>query len=290
MIPPQVAVFGEVPWNTYTVMQVADSDSTAGALRSRAPEFPRRHSRRRSCSATTSSPSLYAHEIFHAWNVKRMRPAEMWPYRYDRPQPTPLLWISEGITDYYADLAEVRGGVIDARGFYAQTDAKIDEIAKRPPIALEDASLSTWMHPRRWHERTSTIRRDRSPGFLLDIMIRDASDNKRSLDTVMRELYETTYKTGARLHAPTTGGARCSRAAGGKSFADFNARYIDGREPYPWDAVLPLAGMRLARDTVNEPRVGIGTVQDSTGVHVTEVVLAAQPRRRECRSAIFCSL
>jgi predicted metalloprotease with PDZ domain len=63
-----------------------------------------------------------------------------------------------------------------------------------------------------------------------------------------------------------------SRAANGKSFTDFNARYIDGRDPYPWDAVLPLAGMRLARDTIKEPRLGIGSVQDSTGLHVTEVV------------------
>ena len=59
--------------------------------------------------------SLYAHEIFHAWNVKRLRPSELWPYRYDQEQPTPLLWISEGITDYYADLAD-GAGRCDQRG------------------------------------------------------------------------------------------------------------------------------------------------------------------------------
>ena len=55
-----------------------------------------------------------------------------------------------------------------------------------------------------------------------------------------------------------------TRAANDKSFTDFYARYIDGREPYPWDAVLPLAGLRLARDTIREPRVGISTIQDSS--------------------------
>lgn len=57
-------------------------------------------------------PSLYAHEIFDSWNVKRLRPVEMWPYQYSHPQPTPWVRVSEGITDYYADLAEVRGGVV----------------------------------------------------------------------------------------------------------------------------------------------------------------------------------
>ena len=52
-----------------------------------------------------------AHEFFHVWNVKRIRPAEMWPYDYDREQFTPLLWVSEGITDYYGDLVLARTGL-----------------------------------------------------------------------------------------------------------------------------------------------------------------------------------
>lgn len=107
--------------------------------------------------------SFYAHEIFHSWNVKRLRPADLYPYRYDQPQPTRLLWISEGITDYYADLAEVRGGVIDASGFYLATGDKISQVAALPPTSLEDASLSTWIHPR---DGTEYIYypRDPSPG------------------------------------------------------------------------------------------------------------------------------
>src|SRR5204862_5240205 len=90
-------------------------------------------------------PSLYAHEIFHSWNVKRLRPADMWPYVYDRPQPTPWLWVSEGITDYYADLAEVRGGAIDDRGFYALTSGKMNEVQDSPPDSIDDATLNTWI-------------------------------------------------------------------------------------------------------------------------------------------------
>jgi predicted metalloprotease with PDZ domain len=268
LIPPQVKVFGEVPWSTYTVLQIADpSFGGASAL-----EHQNSHVDIVNPGLLGSPilPSLYAHEIFHAWNVKRLRPSELWPYKYDQEQPTPLLWVSEGITDYYADLAQVRGGVIDARGFYSETTEKMSQVTSVPPIALEDASLSTWIHPR---DGTAYVYYPKGAlaGLLLDILIRDASDNRRSLDDVLRELYNTAYKNDRGFTSDEWWSA-VGRAANGKSFAEFNTRYIDGREPFPWDAVLPLGGMRLERDTLNEPRVGIGTVQDSSGLHVTEVV------------------
>jgi predicted metalloprotease with PDZ domain len=268
VIPAEVKVFGEVPWNTYSVLQITDPAYGGGS----GLEHQNSHVDVIGPGMVGSPvmPSLYAHEIFHAWNVKRLRPGDLWPYKYDQEQPTPLLWISEGITDYYADLAEVRGGVIDAAGFYAATGEKISEIADLPPTALEDASLSTWIHPRDGTEYVYYPKGSLA-GLLLDIVIRDASDNRRSLDDVMRELYNAAYKNNRGFTSDEWWSA-VSRAANGKSFTDFYARYIDGREPYPWDAVLPLAGMRLARDTLNEPRVGIGTVQDSSGVHVTEIV------------------
>ena len=267
LIPPEVKVFGEVPWNSYSVLQIADPSYGGGS----GLEHQNSHVDVLSPGmlGTPVLPSLYAHEIFHAWNVKRLRPSDLWPYRYDQEQPTPLLWISEGITDYYADLAQVRGGIVDANGFYAMTFDKMSQVDALPPTALEDASLSTWIHPR---DGTAEIYYPKGSlaGFLLDIIIRDASDNRRSLDDVMRDLYNTDYKNN-RGFTSDEWWAAVSRAANGKSFTDFYARYIDGRDPYPYDAVLPLAGLRLVRDTITEPRVGIGTVQDSSGVHVTQV-------------------
>ncbi|HEY5021329.1 MAG TPA: PDZ domain-containing protein, partial [Gemmatimonadaceae bacterium] len=267
LIPPEVKVFGEVPWNSYSVLQIADPSYGGGS----GLEHQNSHVDVLSPGmlGTPVLPSLYAHEIFHAWNVKRLRPSDLWPYRYDQEQPTPLLWISEGITDYYADLAQVRGGIVDANGFYVMTFDKMSQVDALPPTALEDASLSTWIHPR---DGTAEIYYPKGSlaGFLLDIIIRDASDNRRSLDDVMRDLYNTDYKN-SRGFTSDEWWAAVSRAANGKSFTDFYARYIDGRDPYPYDAVLPLAGLRLVRDTITEPRVGIGTVQDSSGVHVTQV-------------------
>ena len=99
--------------DNYTVMQIVDS-SFGGAS---GLEHQNSHVDVLAPSYVGSEfqPSLYAHEIFHSWNVKRLRPADMWPYQYSHPQPTPWLWVSEGITDYYADLAEVRGGVVNDR-------------------------------------------------------------------------------------------------------------------------------------------------------------------------------
>jgi predicted metalloprotease with PDZ domain len=268
VIPVEGRVFGEIPWATYSVMQIADPSYGGGS----GLEHQNSHVDiyGPGLLGTPVVMSIYAHEIFHSWNVKRLRPADLYPYRYDQPQPTPLLWISEGITDYYADLAEVRGGVIGPSGFYAATGDKISEVAALPPTSLEDASLSTWIHPRDGSEYIYYPKGSLA-GFLLDIMIRDASDNRRSLDDVLRELYTTDYKADRGFTSDEWWSA-VGRAANGKSFADFYARYIDGREPFPYDAVLPLAGLKLARDTINEPRVGIGTIQDSSGVHVTQVV------------------
>jgi predicted metalloprotease with PDZ domain len=268
VIPPEGRVFGEIPWTNYSVMQIADPSYGGGS----GLEHQNSHVDIYG-PALLGSPvimSIYAHEIFHSWNVKRLRPADLYPYRYDQRQPTTLLWISEGITDYYADLAEVRGAVIDAPGFYSATGDKISQVAALPPTSLEDASLSTWIHPR---DGTEYIYYPKGSlaGFLLDVIIRDASNNRRSLDDVMRELYNSDYKNNRGFTSDEWWTA-VSRAANGKSFSDFYARYIDGRDPYPYDAVLPLAGLRLVRDTINQPRVGIATVQDSSGVHVTQVV------------------
>jgi len=264
VIPPEVAVFGEVPWENYTVMQIADS-SYQGAS---GLEHQSSHVDVVSPVAIGSQfqPSLYAHEIFHAWNVKRLRPADLWPYQYDRAQPTPWLWVSEGITDYYADLAELRGGVIDENGFYAATAAKMREVEQTRPVSLDDASIDTWIHPADGTQYTYYPKGSLA-GFLLDIMIRDASDNRQSLDNVMRDLYTTIYKAG-RGFTPADWWSAVSKAAG-RSFADFNARYVEGREPYPWDRVLPLAGLRATRPPA--PRLGVYTIVDTGGVLVTRV-------------------
>lgn len=259
LFAPQGRVFGETPYSSYTTFQVFDKDFGGGS----ALEHQRSHLGIYTPQAIGQPwyVNITSHEMFHAYNVKRLRPAEMVPYRYDVAQPTPWLWVSEGITDYYADLTMVRAGLIDSAAFLELTNGKINEVGQNLPVALEDASFNTWIHP---VDGTGYLYYPKGSlaGFMLDIMIRNASGNHRSLDDVMRQTYRTTYKAGRGFNSTDWWGA--VRAAAGKAFPGFNERYIDGREPFPWDSVLPLAGLRLAVDSVQLPRLGVETRADST--------------------------
>jgi predicted metalloprotease with PDZ domain len=267
MFAPEAEIFGETPFTVYTTLMVFDSAFGGGS----ALEHQNSHLGIYTPKAIGRPwlPSVTAHEMIHAWNVKRLRPAEMVPYRYDAPEPTPWLWVSEGITDYYADLVLTRGGIMDSTGFLDATTEKVLTVGNTVPVALEDASLSTWIHPT---DGTAYIYYPKGSlaGFLLDILIRDASDNRRSLDDVMQELYRTTYKAGKGFGA-TDWWSAIRRAAGARDFGWFNTRYVDGRDPFPWDSILPLAGLRLVTDTTRVPRIGIATQIDSTGVRVMNV-------------------
>ncbi len=266
-IPAEVTTFGDRPWSRYDIMQIADSafggmsaleheNSNVGVIGSAYVD-------------EDFVPSVYAHEIFHSWNVKRLRPLDMWPYRYEMMQATPWLWVSEGITDYYADLALVRGGVITSTGFLGKTEGKMDHVDKTAPIALTDASMQAWIH---MTDGTSDIYYDKGSlaGLELDIMIRDASNNASSLDNVMRSLYSADYKHGHGFTPEDWWGA-VSRAAKGTNFKDFESKYVDGREPYPWGEWLAKAGWRIHSDTLKQPRLGVSMQADSAGLLVVLV-------------------
>ena len=253
-IPAHANVFGETPWDDYTQFIIFAPFGGISALE------------HQSSNVAISDPRLIgnpvltnvlAHEVFHAWNVKRLRPADMVPYRYDVAQPTTLLWVSEGFTDYYADLGTVRGGVIDSAGFLQNSFGHMNVVSNAPEVAVEDASLSIWIHPT---DGTDALYYDKGSvvGFLLDILIRDASDNRGSLDQVMRTLYEQGWKRG-RGFSNDAFWAAVTRAAGGRSFRDFYDRYVDGRDSLPYAEVLPLAGLRRTVQTTMVPRMGVST-------------------------------
>ena len=252
LVPTEGAVFHDIPFSQYTVLQLADTIVNGGGLEHHDSQLD---------GVTMDGtdhpflPFLYAHEMFHAWNVKRLRPADMVPYRYDDAQPTPWLWVSEGVTDYYGPLALVRSGIIGDSAFAAQMAGDIAQVQTSVPVALGDASLSAWIGAA---DGTAGIYypKGATAGLLLDILIRDASNNAHSLDDVMRTLYDRTYRSRWRGFAAADWWGTVSRFAGGRSFADFDRRYITGRDPMPIDSVLALAGWRVVRDTVHDLRLG----------------------------------
>ncbi|MFL5479059.1 MAG: PDZ domain-containing protein [Gemmatimonadaceae bacterium] len=266
IFPAHTAVFGEAPFRNYTLFQRSDTVVNGGGLEHQSSQVD---------EVLTSQldagylPGLYSHEAFHAWNVKRLRPADMVPYRYDDAQPTTWLWVSEGVTDYYGELGLIRGGISDSAAFFNGIGGFIAQTVSAPGIAVSDASLSPWIAPTDgsgglYYPKGALI------GFLLDIMIRDASDNHSSLDHVMRMLYNNTFKRGRGFTSADWWG-EVGRAAGGRSFTDFARRYVDGREPLPTDSVMRLAGLQSRIDTIREPRLGVSTATDANGVSITAI-------------------
>jgi predicted metalloprotease with PDZ domain len=140
---------------------------------------------------------LASHELFHAWNVKRLRPIELGPFDYEREVFTPSLWVVEGITDYYGDVLVLRAGRSSAQEFLDALSDKIEEVQTTPGRAVRSvtqASMDAWIKLYRPDENTpntaiSYYTKGAVVAFLLDAKIRRATGGRRSLDEVMREAY-----------------------------------------------------------------------------------------------------
>lgn len=199
--------------------------------------------------------SLLSHEYFHAWNVKRLRPVEMWPYAYDREQFTPLLWVSEGITDYYADLVLARVGTWSREQFWESLTEAVGNVEAIEPASVEDASLDTWIDPiyvpgNYYYDKGKLI------GLLLDTMIRDATDGGSGLDDVILRLYRDRYLEGEGFSTEDVLEA-VGELAGEEGVRQFYRRHIDGREPLPYAGILDRIGIEYVAETVVEPFVGV---------------------------------
>jgi predicted metalloprotease with PDZ domain len=215
---------------------------------------------------------LLAHEYYHAWNVKRIRPAEMWPYAYDEQQYTPLLWVSEGITDYYAHIVLTRAGLWGENEFILATRDWIVQTEALPArVAVEDASIDTWIDPR-YINRHMYYDAGAILGLMLDIKIRDATDNQSSLDDVMARLYNEHY---LRDLGFTTDDflAYVGEHIGLEVAEKFYRDYVDGREPYPYREVLTLAGLTFETDTLVDPFFGVQVASTSGGRMVVRQVV-----------------
>ena len=226
---------------------------------------------------------LLSHEYYHAWNVKRIRPAELWPYDYDREQYTPLLWLSEGITDYYAHVLLARTKIWSGDQFWEGMREAIANVEGAPVhVAAEDASLATWVDPvlvsnNYYYDKGAIL------GLLLDIRIRNATENRRSLDDVMLRLYEDHYLQGRGFATEDVIGYLGAEIGEDQARA-FYRDYIDGREPLPLERTLALAGMRFMTDTMIEPFLGVSvTPAEGDGLRVASVLAGSAAARAGLR-------
>ena len=147
---------------------------------------------------------LVAHEFFHVWNVKRMRPAELWEFDYERENHTELLWLAEGFTAYYDDHLCRRAGISSPRQYLEVLAKTICDLRQTPGClrqSLSEASFDAWIRLYRPDENTrnSTLSYYGNGALVamsLDLHIRAQTGGKKSLDDAMRSLYQRTYLAG----------------------------------------------------------------------------------------------
>jgi len=201
--------------------------------------------------------SIIAHEFFHAWNVKRIRPAALWPYEYSTPQLTRLHWVTEGVTSYYEGVLLARAGLLEEEGVYRRLSNNIRALQSSPGRLVTSAELSSLTA---WHtgygdgnpnQAISFYLKGSLLGLLLDLTIRDATDGARGLDDVMRLLWERHYEQGRGY--PEDGFQTAAEEVAGRSLDDFFSRYVAGTDELPYDETLAIVGL-TARQVANESK------------------------------------
>jgi predicted metalloprotease with PDZ domain len=142
-------MFGEIPYQRYLIITIFEGvRGTFGALEHANSYFGIMPSPSSMSIIHDDLIALTAHEFFHAFNVKRIRPAEMWPYRYDERNYTRLLWFSEGVTDYYTSRGKLRAGLINQDEYLrevANVAARVGTVEAARYISVEEASINVWI-------------------------------------------------------------------------------------------------------------------------------------------------
>ena len=266
---------GEIPYKDYTFILHLRSNAGGGLehLNSTALGYPRFGLRVQAGDrATSAGPnaatttreyrgflSLVAHEFFHLWNVKRIRPDALGPFDYTQENYTKVLWIAEGITDYYADVALRRAGLISENDFLSATARAMQSLQDTPGRLVqsaEESSFDSWIKYYRQDENSmnsqvSYYDKGALLGLLLDLEIRKRSNGTKSLDDVMRYLYAEFFKKN-RNYGPADFQKACELMAGG-SLEEFFSKFVRGTAELDYNSALEAAGLRL--DT-NGPTTG----------------------------------
>lgn len=221
-----------------------------------------------------------AHEFFHVWNVKRLRPIELGPWDFTRPASTRGLWIAEGITNYYGHLMQRRAGLWDDAKLWTTLAQQITQVENAPGSRLmsaEESSLSAPFiddapHAQQTNLANTSISyypKGEVLGIVLDLLIRGRTNGKASLDEVMRRMYEqfylkspnATYYLRGRGYRAEDFEQMVSQVAGA-DMSDWFKRYVRGVESPPYEEAFAQVGLRF----VSEPQqpVGVGISADES--------------------------
>lgn len=257
--------------------------------------------------------NVSAHEFFHLWNVKRIRPQALEPVDYTGEMYTRALWFAEGVTSTYAAYTLVRTGLWSHAQFLADLGKQINELESRPARAwqsAEESSLDTWLDKYSLYNRPefsiSYYNKGQLLGVALDILIRDATDNRASLDDVMRRMnreyaergqfYDDSAgveraveevvseaKPGSAPNAPLSAELDEDLRAGSIDFADFFKRYVSGTDEMPFADLLARAGLTLGMLSQSKA----SAVQGVPQVYYVQEAPGATERQLRIRNGIM---
>ncbi|WP_448338051.1 M61 family metallopeptidase [Chloroflexus aurantiacus] len=250
IVEVQRAMFGSLPYRDYTFI-VHLTDGKGGGLE-------HRNSATNMVDRWTFGEhyerylSLTSHELFHAWNVKRLRPAPLGPFDYQNENYTRLLWLMEGATSYYDDLLLVRAGLMSEERYLQKLAEKIVQLQSQPGRrlqSLEQSSFDAWIKLYRPDENSinssiSYYLKGALVCWMFDMAIRAQTNNERSFDDVMRYLYQRYPITGPGI--PEDGAVLAAiEAIGGtdNGLRSLYERYVVGVEELDYAAALAVVGL-----------------------------------------------
>jgi predicted metalloprotease with PDZ domain len=224
-----------------------------------------------------------AHEFFHLWNVKRIRPTSLEPVDYTKEQYTRALWFAEGVTSTYGSYTLVRSGIWSKERFYEDLGAQITELEGRPANrwqSAEQSSLDAWLEKYPLYNQpeysVSYYTKGQVLGDLLDILIRDRTNNAKSLDDVLRAMNKDFAKQGKFYRDSLDARLTAEKVAGG-SFEEFFKRYVAGTEPFPYQQILGLGGLQLRSTENRRATLGFTAERDASGAFIVRAVDADGP-------------
>ncbi|MDX2361553.1 MAG: PDZ domain-containing protein [Crocinitomicaceae bacterium] len=214
---------------------------------------------------------LVAHEYFHLWNVKRIRPIELGPFNYDEENYTSLLWVMEGFTSYYEKMILLRAGFYTKKQLLSSMFSSLNYVegsvgSRVQPVA--HASFDAWIKAYRPNENSSNTTmsyysRGSVIAMMLDAKIIKKYKGKKGLDDFMQHIYKTYYEKLNRGFSEDEFKNELSKFLG-ENMDDFYAKYINGTEIPDYDAVFSPLGVSVKYVGVSKPDIGI-SMKDSGG-------------------------
>jgi predicted metalloprotease with PDZ domain len=230
--------------------------------------------------------SVTAHEFFHLWNVKRIRPQTLEPVDYTRENYTRALWFSEGCTSTAADIIQLRSGLLDELQFEQELASGIGELERRPAHltqSAEDSSLDAWLEGNPYYRRPersiSYYNKGELLGIMLDLAVRDSSHWQTSLREVFQWMNENYAKKG-KFFADSDGVREAAEAVSHADLAWFFAKYVQGTEDIPWNDFFRVVGLRVIEGKVVTADAGFVGSRNFDGPMAVAAVTAGSEAER----------